>query len=104
MPDINLDLGWILYEAMLYAGTERGRMAFERLAMILRRPAQRIARVKLEETLPRNQVGIEAINSVVKMTMYKLYKQLHQYEPGTPVIPWFTALVNECAQDFLRRG
>jgi hypothetical protein len=104
MPDINEDLCRMLMEALLYAGTERGRLAFERLTKVLTRPAWRIARVKLEAVLPRDQVRDDLINELVSMSIHGLYVQLSRYEPGMPVIPWFAVLVEECAQDLVRRG
>lgn len=103
MPDIDEDLRWLLSEALLYAGTERGRVAFERLTNILMRPAQRIARVKLEAILPRDQVRDELIDELVRESLYRLYVRLSRYEPRMPVIPWFAGLVGECAQDLVRR-
>ena len=104
MPNLNLDLGWILLEAVQHAGTERGRRAFERLVMVLRRSAYRIARVELEDRLSRNRVEFEAIDSVVTMAMHKLYERMDEYEQGTQVIPWFATLVHECARNFLDQG
>ncbi|HEX6370495.1 MAG TPA: hypothetical protein VF006_16350 [Longimicrobium sp.] len=104
MPDINADLRWMISEALLYAGSDRGRLAFERLTAILKRPALRIARVRLEAVLPRDQVGDDLINELVRMSIYRLYVRLSRYEPRMPVIPWFAELVEECAQDLVRRG
>lgn len=103
-PDINEALLLILSEALLYAGTERGRLAFERLTHILTRPAWRIARTKLETVLPRDQVRDELIDDLVNVSMQRLYVKLSYYEPRTQVIPWFAGLVEECTRELVRRG
>lgn len=84
--------------------TEEGRRSYESLAAILVGPAYRIARARLEAILPRDQVGPDEINAVVGTAMYELYRKLAQgdYRPGTPLIPWFAAIVSTCARDFGR--
>jgi hypothetical protein len=97
-------LSGIAVEAGKHPHTEKSRRSFERLANILMGPAQRIARARLEEFLPRDQVGPDAINAVVSMAMYELYKKLSQghYKPGTSLVPWFGTIVSTCAREFGR--
>ena len=97
-------LSGMAVEAGKHPHPERARRSFERLANILTRPGQRIARARLEEILPRDQVGPDEINAVVSMAMYELYRKLCRghYKPGTPVVPWFATIVNTCARLFGR--
>ena len=80
----------------------RGRGYYERVVMILARPARRIARAELEAILPRNQVGIDEINHVAGSALYRLFERSREYRPGTPLIPWFRKIVRSCAQEFAR--
>ncbi|HEX6372046.1 MAG TPA: hypothetical protein VF006_24185 [Longimicrobium sp.] len=91
-------------EAGKHPYMEGSRRSFERLANILMRPAQRIARARLEEILPRDQVGPDEINAVVSMAMYELYKKLGQgyYKPGMSLVSWFGTIVGTCAREFGR--
>lgn len=103
LADLDEALIDIAAEATVYIGTERGERAFERLAIILKRPALRIARAKLEDLLGQAATDPDDANDVANLGLFKLYQSLGDYKRGARVIPWFATMVRSQAKDFVRK-
>lgn len=99
---LNKSLCMMLDEVGNHLGTDEGRRTLDRLAIILARPAQRIARAELEKILPRDQVGINEIDHVARAALVQLCRKSSQCRPGMQVIPWFATIVRSCAREFAR--
>lgn len=92
----------IAAEARMYAGTERGERAFERLVFILKKSALRMARAYLEVLLPPESIDPADEDEVADSGFIQLYISIGEYKSDTPVIPWFAEMVLGQARAFLR--
>lgn len=100
--DLEAGLQRIVEDVQRHVDTERGERAFERLVLILFRPAIRIARAKLEELLGRDAVAPADAQDVASLSLIQLYRRLPHYRAGSAVIPWFASLVGAQTKDFVR--
>jgi RNA polymerase sigma factor (sigma-70 family) len=101
--ELERDLGVLIGQAREHFDTPRGTHAYERIVTILTRPGMRVARGKLEDLLPRGEVNSDDVNEIVFSAHFQLYQMLDRYQPGTPVIPWFSTIVRNKAIDFVRQ-
>lgn len=92
----------IVEDAQKHLDTERGERAFERLVLILFRPALRIARAKLEELIGRDAIAPDDVQDVASLSLIQLYRRLPHYRAGSAVIPWFASLVGDQTRVFVR--
>lgn len=100
--DLEAGLQGIVEDVQRHLDTERGERAFERLVLILFRPAIRIARAKLEELLGRDEIAPHDAQDVASLSLIHLYRRLPHYRAGSAVIPWFASLVRDQTKAFVR--
>lgn len=103
MSGLDRELIPLILEAVLFAGTERGIRAFERLAIILTRPIKRIVRDRLEKYLPREEINQDDIDQIANDVLLRFYVSMPEYRPEYPVIPWVGAMTGRLVIDWIRR-
>jgi DNA-directed RNA polymerase specialized sigma24 family protein len=100
--DLETGLQRIVEDAQTHFDSERGERAFERLALILSRPAMRIARDKLTDLLGPDAVDPDDARDVASLSLFALYRRLPHFRAGSAVIPWFASLVRAQTKHFVR--
>lgn len=93
----------LILEAVLFAETERGKRAFERLAFILTRPIKRIARARLEMYLAGQAINQDDIDQIANDALFRFYLSLPRYRPENPVIPFVAKMIDRLVIDWIRQ-